>query len=83
MTEVENLQEALAEAETQPGALLAMIRDLQQRVTWYERQHRMLLIALGSLAPGDRPLPICVDSRCLNGPVPHMAEQPYGCPRLT
>jgi hypothetical protein len=55
------------------------IQNLQQRVTWLERQHRMLLTALHGFGQ----VPICVDSRCQNGPVPHLAEQPYGCPRLS
>jgi hypothetical protein len=60
--------------------------DLMRRVSWLERQHRMLLIALAygqDSATTHRGLDICVDSRCQNGPVPHMAEQPHGCPRLT
>ena len=62
------------------------IQDLQRRVTWLERQHRMLLTALiendhryGEHRYNRPPVVICVDTRCLNGPVPHMAEQPYGC----
>lgn len=58
------------------------IRNLQQRVTWLERQWRMLVNSLD-----DKPPEICRDSRCLNGfeeggTIPHIAEQPVGCPRL-
>jgi hypothetical protein len=56
------------------------IRDMQKRVTWLERQHRMLLVELMRHSPDQTA--ICADSRCMNGPVPHMAEQPHGCPRL-
>jgi hypothetical protein len=58
-----------------------VIADLQRRIAWLERQQRMLLTELryGHTDVGG----ICMDSRCLNGPpVPHMAEQPDGCPRL-
>jgi len=59
-------------------AARAAVQDLQRRVTWLERQHRMLLTALHFNDQTD----ICVDIRCLNGPVPHMAEL-GGCPRLS
>lgn len=55
-----------------------MIRDLQRRASWLERQHRMLLI---ELAEG-RPVSVCLDTRCQAGPVPHMTEQPDLCPVL-
>jgi hypothetical protein len=54
---------------------------LQRRLTWLERQYRMLLTAL-VYRHHDGPVGICCDSRCHNGPVPHMAEQPDLCPRL-
>lgn len=63
----------------QPGAMLHAIRDLQRRLSWMERQHRMLLIHL--MNPG-QPVPVCADSRCGWGPVPHVAEQPNCCPWL-
>lgn len=62
-----------------PDTPITPLRDLQQRVTWLERQHRMLLTALHFNGQTG----ICVDVRCLNSPVPHMAEQPEGCPRLS
>jgi hypothetical protein len=60
-----------------PDAVL----NLQQRVTWLERQNRMLLTAL-VFRHRDGPVGICTDSRCQAGPVPHMAEQPDVCPIL-
>jgi hypothetical protein len=55
------------------------INELKKRVSWLERQHRMLL---GYILLDDHRQFICVDSRCQNGPCPHVAEQPYGCPNL-
>jgi len=49
-----------------------------------ERQFRMLLAAIDKAElpkPGEYPL-ICSDVTCVNSlNHPHMAEQPYGCPR--
>jgi hypothetical protein len=57
---------------------------LQQRVSYLERQLRMLLVDLGHRRIAD----VCLDSRCLagnwadGGQVPHAAEQPNCCPIL-
>jgi len=63
------------------------IRDLQRRVTELERQNRQLLLALarddGYRARGPLAGLVCWNTACLNSTLkPHMAEQPYGCPRL-
>ncbi len=40
------------------------------RQAWIEQQWRMLLIVLAARVD---PLPICVNSKCEAGPVPHMS----------
>lgn len=78
---------AMSDAELIEGAVAAdavqldMIRDLQRRLAWLERQHRMLVTTMAFYPVPIRPA-ICVDSRCGWGPVPHMAEQPDLCPWL-
>lgn len=59
------------------------ILALEQRVTWLERQHRLLLEVLYSNElNGGPPVPICRDSRCTAGKVPHVVEPPNLCPIL-
>lgn len=64
-----------------------VVNSLARRLTWLERQHRMLLTALADdQRNGGRALPVCMVGPCRNsGPgdvVPHMAELPFGCPDL-
>lgn len=66
------------------GEAFARITQAEQRVTYLERQLRMLLTDLGTRRIAD----VCMDSRCLAGhwgdvgQVPHAAEQPNRCPIL-